>query len=340
MNLLRNIDRLFTVTLDGLAPSTHSCKQGVCPATFYPSLIVCCCLLLPLFGASRAFATTIVDSDKQNITFSQPFKRIISLYPAHTTNLLDLGLKQEIIACGPSDTQLPGRLVVQFQDDPERLLALKPDLVLIRPMISRSYPNLVRTLENNNVRVVSLQPTERAELFAYWQTLGQLTGREAQAATMIATFNKRLDALAAPLRQLPYEKRKRVYFEAIHKQMKTFAPNSMAMFVLESAGGINIASDAKQMRETNIAAYGKERLLAKADQIDFYLAQNGRMNPVSVDDIVKEPGFNVIKAVREAQVFLVDEEMVARPTLGLIDGIAFVRSLLYPDYGEEGRTQP
>jgi len=295
----------------------------------------CCILLL----ATLASAASISDSDKRTLVFSQPFKRIISLYPAHTTNLLELGLNKEIIACGPSDTQVPGRPVVQFQDDPERLLALKPDLVLIRPMISRGYPNLVRILEKNNVRVVSLQPAESRELFAYWEALGKLTGREEQAKAMIETFGKRLAAIIAPLQQVPKEKRKRVYFEAIHKQMKTFAPNSIAMFVLESAGGINIATDADQMRETNIAAYGKERILAKAGQIDLFLAQSGRMNPVSVDDIVKEPGFGVIKAVRDNQVFLVDEEMVSRPTLGLLDGIGFVRSLLYPDYGQEGITR-
>ena len=164
----------------------------------------------------------------------------------------------------------------------------------------------------------------------------KLTGREAKAKEMTATFGKGLAKIAASLRDLPQEKRKHVYFEAIHKQMKTFAPGSIATFALESAGGINIAADAEQMRETNIAAYGKERILAKAEQIDLYLAQNGRMNPVSVDDIVREPGFSVIKAVRERQVFLVDEEMISRPTLGLLDGIAFVRSLLYPDYGQEG----
>lgn len=299
-------------------------------------------LLIPgliLLLASLAAAASIIDSDKRTVAFSQPFQRIISLYPAHTTNLLELGLKKEIIASGPSDTQLPGRPIVQFSDDPERLLALKPDLVLIRPMISRSYPNLVRILEKNNVRVVSLQPTDRSELFAYWETLGQLTGRDAQAKTMVETFNKRLVAITAPLQQIPPNKRKRVYFEAIHRQMKTFAPTSIAIFVLESAGGINIAADAERMRETNIAAYGKERILAKADQIDLYLAQSGRMNPVSVDDIVKEPGFNVIKAVRDNQVFLVDEEMVSRPTMDLLDGIGFVRSLLYPDYGQEGITR-
>ncbi len=280
-------------------------------------------LLLVLLLAALAGAASIIDSENHTIVFNQPFKRIISLYSAHTTNLVELGLGKEIVGCSPSDNVLPGCPKVRFQDDPERLLALKPDLVLIRPMISRGYPNLVRILEKNGVRVVSLQPTETEELFQYWQDLGTLTGREQQAKAMVATFNKRLAAITNSLRLIPKERRKRVYFEAIHRQMKTFAPTSMAIFVLESAGGVNVATDADRMRETNIAAYGKERILAKSAQIDLYLAQSGRMNPIS-------------KAVREGQVFLVAEEMVSRPTLELLDGIAFVKSLLYPDYAQEG----
>lgn len=302
---------------------------------FFLPLIFCLMLLF----ASLATAASIIDADQRTLVFERPFQRIISLYPAHTTNLLELGLAQEIIACGPSDTPLPGRPVIQFSNDPERLLALAPDLVLIRPMISRGYPNLVRILEQNKVRVVSLQPTDASELFSYWENLGLLTGREAQAQIMINTFKRRLAEITAPVMQIPLNARKRVYFEAIHRQMKTFAPNAIAIFVLKSAGGINIAEDAEQMRETNIAAYGKERILAKADQIDLFLAQSGRMNPVRVDDIVREPGFAVIKAVRENQVFLVDEELVSRPTLGLLDGIVSIRSLLYPDSGQEGPTR-
>ena len=285
-----------------------------------------------------AFGVTITDSEGKVLVFPKPFQRIISLYPAHTTNLIDLGLNKEIVACGASDSQLPDRPRVQFQDDPERLLALKPDLVLIRPMISRSYPNLVRTLERHNVRVVSLQPTETSELFAYWETLGKLTGREVKAKAMIETFGKELAKIAAEVNAIPKEKRKRVYFEAIHSQMKTFAPSSMAMFVLESAGGVNVAADAQRMRETNIAAYGKERILAKADQIELYLAQSGRTNPVSVDDILREPGFKAIPAVRKRQIFLVDEELIAQPTMALIQTIGFVKSLLYPDYDQNGIT--
>ena len=204
-----------------------------------------------------------------------------------------MGLQKEIVGCSPSDHQLPGCPKVRFQDDPERLLALAPDLVLIRPMISRAYPNLVRILERHNVRVVSLQPTKASELYQYWRDLGRLSGHEQQAEAMVTTFTDRLSAIKGQLRLVPDNRRKRVYFESIHRQMKTFAPTSMAIFVLESAGGVNVATDADRMRQTNIAAYGKERILAKADAIDLYLAQTGRMNPVSVDDIMHEPGFSV-----------------------------------------------
>lgn len=296
-------------------------------------LLVVSFLFLTL-SALPLTAATITDSDGRQVQFDRPFKRIISLYPAHTVNLLRLGLEKEIIAISLSDTSL-NRPYVRFQDDPERLLALKPDLVLIRPMISRGYPNLVRTLERHNVQVVSLQPTSMDELFTYWRNLGALTGREPQAREMIAEFQQGLQKINASLAHIPPEKRKRVYFESIHKQMKTFATSSMAVFVLEAAGGRNVARDAKQMRNTNIAAYGKERILAKANEIDLYLAQYGRMNPVSIEMILREPGFEAIRAVRERQVFLVGEEMVSRPTMELLDGIVFVRSLLYPDYSQK-----
>ena len=281
-------------------------------------------------------AHSLIDSDGKTITFSKPFTRIISLYPAHTTNLVELGLEEQIVAVGSGDDFSAGRPQLRFQDDPERLLALKPDLVLIRPMISRSYPNLVNILENNGVRVVSLQPVSQDELFQYWRSLGALGGADAEAEKMVSTFQVRLLELQDDLHNLPLEKRKRVYFESIHRQMKTFSPGSMAIFALEAAGGINVAADATQVRNTNIAAYGKERILSKAGEIDLYLAQNGRMNPVSVADIIREPGFEVIRAVQEDQVFLVDEAMVSRPTMDLLKGISFIRSLLYPDFAQEG----
>jgi iron complex transport system substrate-binding protein len=287
-------------------------------------------LMLWTLFAGSAWAFPIVDSDGRVVTLERPFTRIISLYPAHTRNLIDMGAGDRIVAVGRSDQQLPDLPRISFRDDPERLLALKPDLVLIRPMISRGYPQLVRRLEQSGVSVVSLQPAAVDELFRYWQTLGRLSGHEQNAQRMIAGFGVGLADIHRRVETILPEDRKRVYFESMHRQMKTFAPGSMAIFVLESAGGINVAKDAAQVRKTNIAAYGKERILARANQIDVFLAQKGRMNPVTIEMIKKEPGFHVLKAVRENRIFLIDEKLVSRPTMGLLQGISQVFNLLYP----------
>lgn len=297
----------------------------------------CCRLLLAVLiiisGWHAASAATLVDQDGNKVAYAAPFKRIISLYPAHTENLLALGLDQELIgiAAGDEAPALLGRPQFSANDTPEKFIAAAPDLVLIRPMISHAHPQLVSQLQEAGIAIVSLQPTTIDEMFSYWQALGELTGRATAAAAMIRRFKGELATLQQVRDKVPTDKRPRVYFESIHAKMKTFAPSSIAVFVLESAGGINIAADATARNSTNIAAYGKERILAHAAEIDIYLAQQGQMNQVTREMIEGEPGFQAIKAVREGNISLIDEELVARPTMRLIEGIRQVRKMLYPE---------
>lgn len=291
-------------------------------------------LFIFFFLVSPATAATITDQDGQQITVVKPFTRIISLYPAHTENLFSLGLDSQIIGVSKNDTFPEAALhkpKFDYRDDPEKIIAAKPDLVVVRPMISRSVPELINKLHLTGIRVVSLQPNTLEETFAYWHTLGALTGQEQAAADMVARFQAKLHAIKDLVDSIPEAQRQRVYFEAIHAKMKTFAPDSMAIFALTTAGGINVAADAEQVRTTNIAYYGTERLLAKARDIDLFLAQKGRMNPITAQTIYDEPGFQAIKAVKERQVFLIDESLVARPTLRMIDGIIEIGRILYPE---------
>ncbi|MCI5179039.1 MAG: ABC transporter substrate-binding protein [Candidatus Electrothrix sp. AW3_4] len=291
--------------------------------------------LLTCLVTAPTLGKPFVDNDGRVIQVKNAYQRIISLYGAHTRNLIDMGAGAQVVAIGRSDQQLPDLPQLSFRDDPERLLALKPDLVLIRPMLSRAYPQIIERLEENRVAVVSLQPTSVHAMFRYWENLGVLSGHQREASQMIARFGAGLGAITQQVEHIPAAQRKKVYFEAIHKRMKTFAPESMAMFVLEAAGGINVAKDAVQVRKSNIAAYGKERILSKAKKIDIFLAQEGRMNKVTAEMIRNEPGFQVIKAVQENQVFLVDEKIVSRPTMGLLEGITQVFTVLYGNTKKE-----
>ena len=275
---------------------------------------------------------TVVDPSGRRITVHQPFTRIISLYGAHSENLFALGCREQLIGVSPREDHPPEaaqKPVFSYHDDPEKFLAARPDLVLTRPMIDRGYPQLVQRLEKSGIAVVSLQPGTVEEMIVYWQILGMLTGREDWAKQMADRFNRAV----AGLRSLTagIHPKKRVYFEAIHTKMKTFSPDSMAVFALETAGGINVAADAQPVRDTNIAAYGKERILARAADIDVFLAQSGTMNQPTVELIKAESGFKAIRAIQTGQVHIIDERLVSRPTLRLLDGIFEIGKILYPD---------
>ncbi|MFH1057752.1 MAG: ABC transporter substrate-binding protein, partial [Pseudomonadota bacterium] len=217
-----------------------------------------------------------------------------------------------------------------YRDDPERILALNPDLVLVRPMIHQGYPHLMARLKQFGITVASLQPLGPEELYAYWRRLGLLCGRASQAEALVSGFQADLARLRARAAAIPAGQRPRVFFESIHRQFKTFSPDSLAIFALTAAGGVNAAADAQPLRDSAIAEYGHERVLALADSLDVYLAQVGTMNRITAEEISATPGFSALKAVREGRVYLVEEPLVSRPTPRLSEGIRRIQALILP----------
>ena len=306
-------------------------KQGRCIIHQFKN-ITGMVLFIIFIVSLNCSAITLSDKRGRQINFEKPFTRIISLYGAHTENLYHLGLEEQIIGVSINDTfpsQVEKKPKFSYHDDPEKFLAFMPDLILVRPMIDNGYPKLMSRLEKSGITVVSLQPSGIKEMYGYWLKLGILTGKGQQAQAMIQNFKKKIDHIKT--KTLKIQVKKKVYFQAIHTRKKTFTQGAMPIFALETAGGINVAWDAKASRNTNIAVYGKEQILAKASQIDVFLAQQGVMNVVSIEQIKKEPGFSVIKAIKKDQIYLIDENIVSRPVPRLYEGIIAIGTILYPD---------
>ncbi len=286
----------------------------------------------PVFAKTDKNKNIIIDKSGRKIVFSSPFKRIISLYSAHTENLISIGAANSIIGVNSHDIcfgKIKNKTLFSFRDDPEKFLWVKPDLVLIRPLIDRGYGKLIKKLEQNNIIVISLQPNNIKDICQYWLDLGSISGHSLSAKKNIHMFKDTLKIFHSLTSNIT--RKKRVYFESMHSKMKTFSKNSIAMFVLKTAGGINIAEDAVQVRKTNIAYCGKERLLLKASEIDVYLAQFGSMNQPTISIIKNETGYSIIKAVQNNKIYLISEQIVSRPTLRLLQGIYQTGNFLYPD---------
>ncbi|MCD6420536.1 MAG: ABC transporter substrate-binding protein [Synergistetes bacterium] len=270
------------------------------------------------------------------VAYAGQYNRIISLYAAHTENLFSLGLNKQIIGVSTSEAFPPQALrkpVFSYREDPEKIISAGPDLVLIRPFIQRRHPSFVKKLKDAGINLVSLQPNTFSQMFSYWLELGRLTGRVEQAKAMIKRFKTGAKKIRGIVSKIPKSERKRVFFESIHRGPKTVAPMSIAHTALEIAGGIDVATDAVVAKKgSNIAYYSKEKLLSHADEIDVYIAQRGAMNHVKLRKIYEESGYGAIKAVREHQVYIIDEKIVSRPTMRLLYGIEELGRIMYPRY--------
>lgn len=306
----------------------NNCIRHLLAATFF----ICAVIGATDKGPRFAFSYELVDQDGIIHTFEKPFQRIISLYPAHTENLAELGAQDALIGIFSGD-KYPESILdkprFSYHDSIEKFISAQPDCILIRPMIRRSAQDLIEKLQKYGITVISLQPTTVDELYDYWNHLGVISGKTTNASTMTQSFRTRLEVLARQVSAIPLNARPVVYFEAIHSRMKTFSPRSIAAFCLEAAGGVNVAVDAVPRKNSNIAAYSKERILSHANDIDVFLAQSGRMNSVTLREIINEPGFGAIKAIKNNRVYLIEEHLVSRPTTRLIDGITYINRLLY-----------
>ncbi|MCS5421650.1 MULTISPECIES: ABC transporter substrate-binding protein [Psychrilyobacter] len=266
------------------------------------------------------------------VNLSKPHTRIISLYGAHTDVLINIGGKENLVGVDKSSADL-GIEVFSYKDSVEKFLSAKPDLILIRPMIRDRFSGLIRSLKNANLTVVTIKPTKFEELDNYWLTLGRLSGHEKEAIQYTDDFHMNLAELRAKADSIPVQERKTVFFEARHKTNQTTSLEGIPAYILGVLDIDNIAYDAVPAKKgSSVADFPKELLLSRGEEIDVYLAQYGAMNRPTVDIIKKAPGYKAIRAIREGEIYIIDEYDVSRPTNGLLDGIKEIGHIVYPKY--------
>jgi len=253
-------------------------------------------------------------------------RRVISLYAAHTEVLLRLGAKASLVGVSERETGVEAEdwrpRVFSPRDDVEKFLAARPDLVLVRPMHLSSSRQLMAALKRAGIEVLARQVLTKDDLYAYWRELGALVGREAEAEALVADFDGRIEVYRAAAGRRPEADKPGVFLEAIHGQVKTFTPDSLPAWLVELAGGRNVAADAKpQAPGLIIADYGPEKLLARAGEVDVFISQDGPMNRAGLKQILSRPVYQPLAAFKTGRVYKIPEAVLARPTPGLLEGL-------------------
>ncbi len=301
----------------------------------FKSYLLLFILLLSLVACSPAASQPAVakidikDGLQRQVKLDGPAKRIVSLSPSNTEILFALGAGAQMVGRDefsdyPAEAKaLPSIGGSNGKYNLEAIAALKPDLVLAAEF---NTPDQVKALEQLNLTVYYLKnPLDLNGLYTNLQIVGQLTGNESQADALNQSLKKRVDAITSKLANSPAKPK--VYYEldaTDPSKPYTAGPGSFVDSLINLAGGQNVASGLKEA----YAVISPEVLIAQNPDI---IILGDSAYGTSPDSIGQRPGWDVIAAVKNHQVFPFDDNLVSRPSPRLVDGLEAFAKIIHPD---------
>lgn len=270
------------------------------------------------------------DGLDREVTLPGPAQKIISIAPSNTEILFALGAGSQVIGRDafsdyPTDAQsLPDVGGGWGELNTELLVSLQPDLVLAAQINTAEQ---VKTLEDLGLTVYYLaNPTDMDGLYANLQEVARLTGRQAEADTLIADLQTRVAAVEEVIAPLSY--RPLVFYELDSTDPNapwTSGPGTFIDLLIGMAGGFNLGSEL----EGEWVQVSVEELIAKDPA--FILLGDSVWGGVTPDAVAARPGWEGIAAVENGQVYPFDDNLVSRPGPRLVDGLEELARLLHPE---------
>jgi iron complex transport system substrate-binding protein len=187
-------------------------------------------------SAAHAASIRLEDDRGTTLELQAPARRIVSLMPSLTETVCALDACDRLVGVDRhanwpvSVKRLPQ---VGGMDDAnvERIVALKPDLVLVRPRSRVAEP-----LERLGIKVLALDAKTHADMRRVMETVARATGKPGAGEAVWRTLDARLNAARARV-PLGWQGR-RVYFE-VHGGM---AAASESSFIGETLARLGLAN--------------------------------------------------------------------------------------------------
>jgi iron complex transport system substrate-binding protein len=278
-------------------------------------------------------ALIFTDGLDRQVTLPGPAQKIVSIAPSNTEILFALGAGSQVVGRDafsdyPTEAQsLPDVGGGWGELNTELLVSLQPDLVLAAQINTAEQ---VKTLEDLGLTVYYLaNPTDMEGLYANLEKVAGLTGRQAEAETLIEDLKTRVAAVEEKIAPLSY--RPLVFYELDSTDPNapwTSGPGTFIDLLIGMAGGFNLGSEL----DGEWVQVSVEELIAKDPA--FILLGDSVWGGVTPESVAARPGWEGISAVENGQVYPFDDNLVSRPGPRLVDGLEELARLLHPEVFE------
>jgi iron complex transport system substrate-binding protein len=244
-------------------------------------------------------------------------RRVVSIVPATTEMLFAMGAGDRLVAVGsydrfPPEVERLPRVSALLDPNVERILSLRPDLVIIYG----TQTDLRTQLERAQVPFYPYVHRGLADITETIRSLGARVGVATEANALAARIERQLAEIRARVAQSPRPKTLLVFGREPGTLKNIDASGGVGFLhdILETAGGTDLLADAKQQSVTMTT----ELVLARAPDVIIEL-RYARGDPTTPSDLSAWDALPSVPAVKNHRVFMLrgEEFVVPGPRIAL-----------------------
>lgn len=256
--------------------------------------------------------------------------RIVSLIPAASEMLFALGAGSQIVAVSSFDDYPPDvlglpRVGALLDPDLERILSLRPDLVIVYD----SQIDLRRQLERAAIPTFVYKHAGLADVTATIRQLGQRVGRGEQAGRLVRRIDESLEDIRKRVAGRPRPQTLLVLGRDALTLRGIYASGGVGFLhdMLSAAGGDNVFAT---VRQESVQATS-ELILSRRPEVILEL-RPGAMTP----DILKGEravwqALTSVPAVRAGRIAIVTDSRTVVPGPRVAEGTELIARVLHPE---------
>lgn len=257
--------------------------------------------------------------------------RIVSLVPALTEMLFAIGAGPQVVAVSSYDAFPPEvkslpRVGALLDPDMERILALRPDLVISYG----SQTDVQAQLARANIRVYSYRHAGLAGIFSTLQELGAAVGRPADGERLARDIRSRLDTIETRVRGRS-KPRTLLVFERDPVSLRGVYVSGGVGFLhdmLGIAGGTNVFADVtRESVQPSI-----ETMLARAPDVILEVRATGLLGAADLTQAKRVWSVLAsVPAVKQGRIQILSGEHLVVPGPRVVQGTEAFARALHPD---------
>jgi iron complex transport system substrate-binding protein len=271
--------------------------------------------------APVVYPLTIKDDTGTELTFEQAPATVVTLAASETETIFAIGAGEQVVGVDqysnyPSETADIAK-VGDMTTNIEAVIALNPELVLAS---SSMNTDAVAKLRELNIQVYATDPKTYDAVIAKVEVLGDIMNKQEEAAAVAGHMREVKQQVADAVKDA---EKKKVYLE--FSPGWTVGSGTFLDELITLAGGANISASQADWYEVNA-----EEVVTQNPELIIYPDFGEEPSPI-VQGIESRPGWNVIDAVQNKQIFKVTNDPLVRVGPRLADGLLELAKVIHPD---------